>query len=370
MSSRSPIALAITLAKPGGATTFVFRFAQWLHRRGESVILLIGEEGSWLTEHCDEAGIPYERVPHLRRSIHPLHNLLAIRSFASLLRRIQPRALHLNSSMAGTLGSLAGRWVGIPKIVYCIAGWATLDASNPFQRALYLWPERLTARAKDDIVCLHDGDKQFAEEHGIRPKHALHVIPNGIDTKSLQASFLEPQEARRALGLPLDRPIIGCIANFYPAKDLARAMEAFAHVAKDSTEPHFCLIGDGPERAAIEGAIAQHGLSDRVHLAGRREQAAQYLRAFDVFTLPSKKEGMPYVLLEAAAAGLPIVATSVGANRWMLPEATIVPPRHPQALAEALVTALHTDQTPDYKTSLARFTEEACFDAHYQLLVG
>lgn len=370
MSSRPPIALAITLAKPGGATTFVFRFARWLQRRGESVILLIGEEGTWLTERCDEAGIPYERVPHLRRSVHPLHNVLAIYSFASLLRRIQPRALHLNSSMAGTLGSLAGRWVNVPNIVYCIAGWATLDASNLFQRALYLWPERLTAWAKDDIVCLHEGDKRFAERQRIRPKHALHVIPNGIDTQSLQTSFLTPQEARRALGLPLNRPIIGCIANFYPAKDLVRAMEAFAHVTKDSTGPHICLIGDGPERGAIETAIARHGLTDRVHLVGRREYAAQYLRAFDVFTLPSKKEGMPYVLLEAATAGLPIVATDVGANRWMLPEATIVPPRHPQALAEALATALHTEQAPEYKTSLARFSEEACFEAHYRLLVG
>lgn len=369
MSSRSPIALAITLAKPGGATTFVFRFAQWLQRRGEAVIILIGEEGSWLTERCDEAGIPYKRVPYLQRNVHPIKNLLAIRSFTSLLRQIQPRALHLNSSMAGTLGSLAGRWASVPKIVYCIAGWATLDASNALQRALYLWPERLTAWAKDDIVCLHEGDKQFAEQHHIQPKHALHVIPNGIDTQSLQNTFFTSQEARRALHLPLNCPIIGCIANFYPAKDLVRAMEAFAYVGKASLEPHVCVIGDGPERSAIEAAIQRLGLADRVHLVGRRENAARYLRAFDVFTLPSKKEGMPYVLLEAAAAGLPIVATDVGANRWMLPEATIVPPRHPQALAEALVTALQTEQVPDYKTSLARFSEEACFEAHYQLLV-
>lgn len=370
MSSKPPIALAITLAKPGGATTFVFRFAQWLQRRGENIVLLVGEEGSWLTDHCEQAGIPYERIPHLRRSVHPIHNLLAIRSFATTLRRLKPRALHLNSSMAGTLGSIAGRRVGVPNIVYCIAGWATLDATNVFQRALYLWPERLTSRMKDTIVCLHPGDAAFAEAHSIRPARGLKVIPNGIDLEATRATLLLPHEARLALGLPLDRPVIGTIANFYPAKDLPRAMEAFAHVAKDPRAPHFCLIGDGPERPAIEAAIRRYQLEDRVHLVGHREQASRYLRAFDVFVLPSKKEGMPYVLLEAAAAGLPIVATDVGANRWMLPEATIVPPNHPYALAEALRAALHQDDVPNYETSLARFTEEACFSAHYQLLLG
>ncbi len=370
MPSPRLIALAITLAKPGGATTFVFRFARWLQRRGENIVVLVGEEGSWLTDRCEEAGIPYERIPHLRRNVHPVHNLLAIRSFTNVLRRLNPHALHLNSSMAGTLGSIAGRRVGVPNIVYCIAGWATLDATNILQRALYLWPERLTAHMKDTIVCLYPGDVTFAQTNRIRPARDLKVIPNGIDLRATRATFLSPQAARLALGLPLDRPMIGTIANFYPAKDLPRAIEAFAYTAKDPLTPHFCLIGDGPERPAIEAAIRRLHLETRVHLVGARETATQYLSAFDVFTLPSKKEGMPFALLEAAAAGLPIIATDVGANRWMLPEATIVPPQHPQALADALVAALHQETLPNYETSLARFTEEACFEAHYRLLVG
>lgn len=202
MPSPQPIAIAITLAKPGGATSFVFQFAQWLHARGEAVVVLMGEEGDWLETHCREAHIPYRRVPHLRRAIHPVHDLLALRAFREVLRDIRPRAIHLNSSKAGVIGSLAARSLSLTPIVYCIAGWAVLDSSSWWQRFAYFWPERLTAWAKDEIVCLHPGDEQYAKRHGIIPRQGLTVIPNGIDVDTVRADLFSRQKARDELGLP------------------------------------------------------------------------------------------------------------------------------------------------------------------------
>lgn len=370
MSSAQPIAIAITLAQSGGATAFVYRFARWMRNKGHNIVVLAGEEGNWLRDRCSESDIRFERVHHLRRNIHPIHDILAVPSFHAVLKQLNPSALHLNSSKAGVIGSLAGRWAGTPNIVYCIAGWAVLDAASPLQYAAYLLPEQLTAWAKDAIVCLHPGDKQFAETHSIRPKHGLHVIPNGIDREALETLFLSKEEARHELDIPIHKKIIGSIANFYPAKDLGTTLQAIARLVQQDDTIHFCLIGDGPERPSVERTIDQLDLRPHVTLTGAREHAARYLPAFDAFVLASKKEGMPFVMLEAAAARLPIVATDVGANAWMLPEALLVPPQNSERLADALRQALAQSATPSYETSLARFTEEACFTAHERLLLA
>ncbi len=366
--SPSPVVIAITLAEPGGATSFALALAKYLHEDGTPVLVLAGEQGAWLEERCLKASIPFERIPHLRRAVHPWHDVLALWHFFKKLRDLKPRALHLNSSKAGVIGSLAGRFASVPRIVYCIAGWAALDTSSSFSEYLYLWAEKLTAWAKDVIVCLHPEDIAFAKQHHIRPKQLV-MIPNGIDAPALQANLFSREDARRLLDLPQDSLVIGTIANFYPAKNLVFLIQVFAELKKQLPEAHLCIVGDGPERVSIECVVQETGLTSFIHLVGRKEEAARYLRAFDIFVLASKKEGMPLVLLEAAAAGLPIVATDVGAHAWMLPEATIVSPHDQDALVRALQEALLQKQAPSYTTTLARFTEEACLSAHTSLLL-
>ena len=368
----NPILIAITMAVPGGATSFVFSLASWLKTRGNNVIVAAGEEGDWLEKRCQEAHITFRRIPHLKRAIDPLHDALAVRSFKRLLDEIRPRALHLNSSKAGVIGSLAGRLSHVPNIVYCIGGWAALDANSFWARQLYTWPERFSASWKDTIVCLHPGDAAFAEAHHIVPKKSLMIIPNGINAELVRQNLLSRAEARRQLRLPLDKIVIGTIAHFLNAKNLPQYIESCADVLKQRPDVHFCLIGDGIERPQIEQTIQKHHLNTSVTLCGAKDHAAHFLNAFDVFALPSKKEGMPFVLLEAAAANLPIVTTDVGAHRWMLPEATIVPPLQPNTLSKAIIKtidALVYTHPDTYQKSLSRFSEETCFEAHESLLV-
>lgn len=112
--------------------------------------------------------------------------------------------------------------------------------------------------------------------------------------------------------------LFGTVANFFPPKNLPDYMAACRLVADRMAEAKFMIIGEGRERERVEQKRKEFNLEDRVLLPGAIEDASTLLRAFDVFVLPSSKEGMSFALLEAMAAGLPIVATEVGAAAFML----------------------------------------------------
>lgn len=334
------IVLAITLAVPGGATSFVFDYAFWLKRKGFRVTVLAGE-GTWLFERCKQADIPCLPVPFMQREIRPWLDLPAVFALAKLFRSLQPDVVHLNSSKMGVIGSLAARLARVPRVVYCIGGWAFLESLAPWKKRVYVIAERLTARFKDEIICLHPDDKQAGEEHHIRPREKITVIPNGIDLGALDRLRLSRNEARKELGLSQDRFVFGTIANFYPAKNLPVYLRHAAVALKPFPSASVVLIGDGPERAQIV-AVRQGYPETDILLAGTREQAHRFLSAFDAFVLPSNKEGMPFSLLEAMAARLPCIVTNVGAHAWML-EGTgswIIPPQDGTALTEAFTEAL------------------------------
>lgn len=370
----SHVVLAITLAKPGGATSFVFGLASSLQTQGIPVTVLAGE-GDWLFERCAEKQIPCLRIPSLGRELSLWRDLRSLRELTSLLKKLQPTALHLNSSKMGVLGSLAGRLAYVPRIIYCIGGWSFLEAVSQQKKALYIWAERISSHLKDHIVCVHPGDAELARLHQIRGREETLVIPNGVDLQAFDKTILSKEAARTALGLSQEEYLFGTLGNFYPAKDLPRYMEACALVHREHPNARFVLIGDGQERDAIKSARSRYGLDEAVKLLGSIDQASRYLSAFDSFVFPSAKEGMAFALLEAMAARLPCIVTDVGANRWALGEdAWIVPPQNPQALAAAMSEALTHPEDAIKKglrvreTVENRFPLQQTFTAHINLL--
>ena len=355
ISAKKRIVLAITLAEQGGVTSFVYNFAKWLKQADYEVTILAGE-GQWLFDRCAEAQIPLIRVPSLKRAISPYYDLKAFFELRRLFKTLKPDAIHLNSTKMGALGSLAIRFayfdpgrllrdaccvMRIPRVAYRIGGWIFLEPLPAWQKTLYRWIEKFTARFKDVIICVHPGDKLLAEQVGIKPRQGIVSIPNGIDFSAFSQNLLARDQARQTLGLDPGATVFGTIANFYPAKDLPHYLEACALVAKEKPEAYFVIIGDGSERLQIERRRTELGLTDRVILAGSIDNAPRLLNAFNAFVLPSVKEGMSWSLLEAMAAGLPCVATDVGANKWMLGEAGwIVPAHDPAALSKAMLSAV------------------------------
>jgi glycosyltransferase involved in cell wall biosynthesis len=178
---------------------------------------------------------------------------------------------------------------------------------------------------------------------GLDPSR-VEVIPNGVDLERFDPRRVDRAAARATLGLPADAFIVGSLARLAPVKNLAQLVDGFAVFAKKNRRAaghaRLVLAGpDGGERAALEERAADLGIGDRVLVPGMVANAAEALRAFDVFALTSWFEGRPYALLEAMAMGLPIVATPVGAVPELLDDnAIIVELMAPLPTARALAT--------------------------------
>lgn len=337
MPDAKRIVLAVTLAEQGGVQEFLLRLGSFLAEQGHNVTILAGE-GSWLFPLAHDRHIPIRRLTHLRRAIHPWHDLLAFFELRRVLKELQPDAIHLNSTKMGILGSLAARAVGIKTVVYRIGGWVFLEPLSTLTRRLYLQAERLSARWKDVIICVHPEDERLAHELNIIPRKKLTTIPNGIDLPLFDQELLPRARARTELALTDSKNVFvfGTIANFFPAKDLLGYLDACALIHQEFPSARFLIIGDGQERLALEKKLTRLGLVDVCILVGRRSRAGTLLRAFDAFVLPSAKEGMSWALLEAMAAGLPCLATKVGANSWLLDAEAgwLTPPQDPASLAQ------------------------------------
>ena len=237
-----------------------------------------------------------------------------------------------------------------PKVIYRIGGWTFNDPWPAWKQSAYRWLEKLSAPWKDYIIVNNKHDYDQTIRFGIRPREKVVLIHNGIDPYKLD--FLEKDEAKIKLyeKLPSNQKrgnffreglIIGTIANFYPTKGLQYLIEAFSTLnAQHSTlNASLVIIGDGPERKKIELRIKDAELQNSVFLTGRIPDAHRYLKVFDIFVLPSVKEGFPWALLEAMSAKLPVIATVVGANPEIIENdknGLLVPPADSTAIAEAL----------------------------------
>jgi glycosyltransferase involved in cell wall biosynthesis len=179
---------------------------------------------------------------------------------------------------------------------------------------------------------LGEREKNVARDFKIAPEEKIKIIRHAVPAME----FLEKDEARKAMGLPQDKKIFGTIANFYATKGLQYLIMAAVKIPERQI---VAVIGDGPQRDDLEKQIKEAGLNEKIILLGGRDAAAQYLKAFDAFILPSVKEGMPYVILEAMQAGVPIIATDVGNIKEMLADyknKIIVPPADASVLHEAM----------------------------------
>jgi glycosyltransferase involved in cell wall biosynthesis len=320
----------VTLAEAGGAQTFAASLLRGLSDHWHVEVAAHGPEGA-LVDACRRDGVPFHHVENLVRDPDPRRDLAAVGELRALARRVAPDVVQINSSKAGVLARVALAGTGIPS-VYTAHGWAFSGRTGK-AGAAYTLAERASAPLGDAIVCVSAWDRALALERRVGRPGALHVIHNGI----------EAPPAPHQRGPWPERPLLACTARLAPPKDLVTLLEALV------TEPAWRLrvIGDGPDRALIEERRDALGLADRVELLGQRPDVPELLRGVDAFVLPTLWEGLPYSILEAMAAALPVVASRVGG----IPEEVVdgetgflVERQDPAALAGAL-QRLHRDGT-------------------------
>jgi len=311
----------ITQSKWGGAQAYIFDLASYLKNNKKfQVAVAVGEDKNGeLIKRLLKLGIKTYYIKNLKQKINFYNDWLAFWSITKLCRQIKPDIIHLNSSKAGSLGAIAAKFANIKKIIYTVHGLVLNENLTLFKKIFYWLAEWLSSKFKHYLICVSEFDQKSLLKYKIAPMHKISVIHNGIDLPNL--AFLSKQEAIKKIETltnydlqPASYKLIGTIANFYPNKGLIYLIEAARQIKQIEHKIKFIIIGDGEDRDKLEKLIHNYQLSQTVFLTGRIANSRQYLKAFDTFVLPSIKEGFAYSLIEASAAGLPIIATNVGGN--------------------------------------------------------
>jgi glycosyltransferase involved in cell wall biosynthesis len=316
----------LRLIEAMGRNTWLFRVA-WLH--GEADRVLLSEAGR-ITGH------PPERLG-LRGKVDPgaLLRLLA------LLRRERIDLVHTHMDLADYYGAAAARLLGL-RLVSTRENADEFRTRRTWKRPPFLLLEHFAYAAADATVAVSENLVDFLERAEGLPRHKTVVIRNGIDAAVLERVPTR-EEARRRFGLPEDAVVLGTVGRLAAQKGQIDLIAALPAIAARHPEARLLIAGEGPERRALEDRIRRLGLETRAALLGHVEEVPVFLRALDVFVLPSLWEGLPLALLEAMAMGLPVVASrAVGITEAIDHDACglLVAPRDSTALAQAVVTLL------------------------------
>jgi glycosyltransferase involved in cell wall biosynthesis len=317
------VLLLVTLAEVGGAQSYVASLLPALKGRFDVTVAAHGEGP--LRDAAEAAGVRFVPLANVRRPVNPVRDLAGLFELVRLLRRERPDILHANSSKAGVLGRLAAALTGVPIRIFTAHGWAFAAHSGLAARG-YRAADRLMRPLTTTTICVSERERESGLQARTCDDDATVVIPNAVDVGAAPRSVSTRQP-----------PLLVTVGRLKVPKDFPTFVRALGRLRKGSFEA--LIVGDGPDRPLLEEEIRSSGLSDAVRLTRERHDVPHLLAAADVFVLASRSEGHPVSVLEAMAAGLPVVASRVGG----VPEQVVdgetgllVDPGDPEPLAAAL----------------------------------
>lgn len=333
----------------GGPARHVVLLDRGLRARGHTTRLVHGSvaDGEASLEHlATDAGIPMVRIPALGRRISPLSDLRALTAVVATAFREAPDIIHTHTAKAGALGRLAAIALNLTRrrarrcvVIHTFHGHVFEGYFGPVASRVVCQIERILARFTDRVVAISPSQREdLVQRFGITQRESTVVIPLGLDLAPLLAET-DVRSVRHELGIGHEDVAFGFVGRLVPVKNVPMLIAAFARVSTRLPKAVLLVVGDGPERPAIERAIRDQGLTDRVRLLGWREDLARVYSAIDICVLSSRNEGTPVALIEAMAAGRPVAATRVGGVVDLVDDETgiLVPSDDADALSNAMV---------------------------------
>ena len=270
--------------------------------------------------------VPFFPLTHVRRRLSPIQDPLGIVELTRLFRRLRPDIVHLNSSKAGVLGRIAAVTARVPVRIFTAHGWAFKAATGVDSR-LYLLADRAVESLTSMVICVSENERRAGLAAGVCTAERSVVIRNAVDVRAA------PSRARSG-----DPPVqVVSVGRLAAPKDFSTLVAAMARLPEGRA--HLRVFGDGPLRSELEAQTRALGIDGAVEFAGEVPDARPHLEDADVFVLASLSEGMPVSVLEAMAAGLPVVASAVdGLEEVVVDGKTgfLTPPGDAAALAARL----------------------------------
>lgn len=377
-ATKKKILYIITKSNFGGAQRYVYDLATHLPKDKYEVTVALGGKGTLRTK-LEEAGIAVISIPRLARDIDLCAEVAVFFELLSILRRNRYDIVHLNSSKIGGLGALAvfvlNSYSKLTakshklKAVFTAHGWAFKEKRRLPVKKVLEYASWLTMLFCDMTIVVSKDDWEKVR-HFLFVERKIRLVHNGID----QPAFKNRTEARNIIAERIarhiadDRVWVGSIAELHKNKGLEYAIDGIAKIKSERTNElrgkmlAYIVIGGGEEETNLRSVVAREGLEDSVFFTGEIPAAAELLKAFDIFMLPSLKEGLPYVLLEAGWAGLPTVATAVGGVPEVIDDmrsGVIIKAKRPKEISDALTfLATHENKGKEFGERLKENVEK------------
>jgi glycosyltransferase involved in cell wall biosynthesis len=303
----------------GGPALHVAYLTAGLADRGYDTTLVAGTVGSGeesMAFVAENRGVHIETLDELHREIAPLRDLRTILRLSRLIRRERPTILHTHTAKAGAVGRIAALLAGDarpPVIVHTFHGHVLRGYFNPMMTAAFRVLERMLARGTTTLVAVSPEVRDDLVALRVAPASKFAVVRLGIELgERVSGDDEKRRETRRLLGIPPEAFVVGWVGRMTAVKrtdDVARTLRALVDRGVDA---YLCLVGDGPDRVGLERRVHELGIARRCLFVGYQEDVARFYDTIDVLLLTSVNEGTPVSVIEALAAGRPVVATRVG----------------------------------------------------------
>lgn len=329
----------ITKSFWGGGAKYVIDIASGLDRNSFEIFVAAGGKGE-LKIRAESLGIEYLEIPHFGREVSLLNIINDLLSFFEVLRiffKLNPDIIHVNSSKAGGVCGLASFLYKISgrniTSIFTAHGWAFHEARPPTQLFLIRLASRISALFYQKIICITKLDYNSALRWKIAPQKKLALIPNGLDISAIK--FLAKEEAQKELFGEEKEFVIGTVGEWIRNKGWDILLKAVHPIFEKHPRVTLALVagGESPDKEKFKIQ------NSKIKVIENLPEASRYLKAFDLFVFPSRKEGLPYALLEASLAELPIIAAAVGGNFDIVETdrtGVLIPPENHEILTKVL----------------------------------
>ena len=367
-SLRRPVRVLRVIARLniGGPARHVGVLSAGLNREGYRHLLVTGREAASegsLRSLAEGEGVEVADLPRLGREISPVNDLLCVGNLGAIIRNFQPDIVHTHTAKAGFVGRVAALRAGVPVLAHTFHGHVLRGYFSPWKNLVFRRLEQWLARHTGLLITVSQTVAEELSAEGVAPRSRFEIVPLGLVLRPFLEVGASP-DLKRELGLAAGVRLLGAVGRLVPIKDLPTLLEALALLQSEVPDLHLALVGDGESAPDLRQLARRKGIGDRVHFAGWRGDLRSVYAGLDAVVLSSRNEGTPVSLIEALAAGRPVVATTVGGVPEVLEQGRLgrlVPAGRPDRLAQAIREALQDPRPPsrsDREAVVDRFSPE------------